>query len=186
MISIRHIEDASIDRPTDRPVRTPVSDETRHDETADSSTSINDRIDDRNYDLSFTAGDARRFARSRDSKWDVKLRSGVNWHRIVTLCRGAQMRLSRHVYALSPPGNRTIVPAHSATGILFRRPVGCDAVCERVGRRSNKSAFSRSSAQDRRHRKFCRVMQELLSNAADRRVERREKGGREGAEENGR
>lgn len=40
---------------------------------------------------------------SYGSKWDVKLRSGVNCHRIVTLCRGAQMRLSRHVYVLSPP-----------------------------------------------------------------------------------
>ena len=65
MISTRHIEDASI-QSTDRFAHS--SNETRHDETVDSSTLISGRIDDRNYDLSFTAGDARRFARSFDSK----------------------------------------------------------------------------------------------------------------------
>lgn len=94
--------------------------------------SISSRIDDRNYDLSFTAGDARQYARSFGLKWDVKLRSGFAVdlrRRIVTLCRGVRMR-SRcdtyvyNIYQLSPYSNGTIVPAHSVPRILFRCHVG--------------------------------------------------------------
>lgn len=77
------------------------------------------------------------------------------------------------------------MPAHSATRILFRRPVGYEADGSERGQTRARSPGPR--AQDPRHRKFCRVMQELLSNATDPgRVEGREKEGREGAEENGR
>lgn len=72
--------------------------------------------------------------------------------------------------------------AHSTSRILFRRPVGYAANESERGRTRARSPDPR---QDRRHQKFCRVMQELLSNAADRRVEGKEKG-RWGAEENGR
>lgn len=152
------------------------SDEIRVDETADSSASI--RIDDRNYNLSFTAGDARWFARFFGSKWDVKFRFGVNivnrYRERHLLSRGANEIVATHTRIFVIPRNRTIVPAHSSLRILFRQRVGY-AAYERIGSGRESARTWYSAREDRRHRKFCRVMQELLSNAADRRDEGKEK-----------
>lgn len=188
---IRHIGDASIQL-TDRFAHS--SDETRLEETAESLTAITDRIDDRNYDLSFTAGDARRFARvpsaSNETLSSLPQLTSATGTRIVIPRQGVRMRLSRQIHTYP----------HCTAHINPSPPEKIDRSCRRIWtpedslpasclRANIRARGSRIAREDRRPKILSSNARIIIQRAAHRRDERDEKGGRRkgrGSEENGR